>query len=63
MDNSRSIKPTTKEWHSGKLTLYNYGSIAQEKTFPYEFTSAEQLLSDFFANTDRIIYEKNRRDK
>lgn len=28
-----------------------------DKGYPYEFVSAEQLLSDFFDNVDRLINE------
>ncbi|HFO5615127.1 TPA: type II toxin-antitoxin system YafO family toxin [Escherichia coli] len=36
---------------------------SSDKGYPYEFTSAEQLLLDFFNHVDRVIAEQQRGKK
>ncbi|EBM3801191.1 hypothetical protein KG487_003998 [Salmonella enterica subsp. enterica serovar 4,5,12:b:-] len=61
MDNAHGIKPPKKGRFTGKLTVYDHiHRTSFDKGYPYEFISAEQLLSDFFANVDRIIDEITR---
>lgn len=59
MDNAHGIKPPKKGRFSGRLIVYDHmHRTAHDKGYPYEFTSAEQLLTDFFANVDKIINER-----
>lgn len=58
MDNAHAVKFPNKGKFSGRVMMYDHvHKTVMDKGTPYEFTSAQQLLSDFFSNVDRIVAE------
>ncbi len=53
MDNAHAIKPEKK---ANACKVYDHFHKDQnDRGTPYEFTTAEDLLNDFFASVDKII--------
>lgn len=61
MDNAHAIKPPKKGKYSGRLMYDHVHRTPCDKGYPYEFTSAEQLLQDFFAKIDEVIADREKR--
>lgn len=57
-DNAHPVKPPKKFKYAGRiLTNDHRHRRARDKGMPYEYTSAYQLLQDFFAAVDRALEE------
>lgn len=55
-DNAHAIKPPKKFKYAGRRLPYDHKHRhASDKGVPYEFTTAHQLLSDFFDEVDRVL--------
>ena len=60
-DNAHAIRPPTKYRFAGVRLPYDHKHRhAKDKGEPYEFRDAYQLLSDFFAEVDRVLEEIRR---
>lgn len=60
-DNAHAVKPPKKFKYAGSRLPYDHRHRhATDKGVPYEFSSAYQLLADFFAEVD-VVLEKERR--
>jgi hypothetical protein len=60
----RSLVPSSCQTESAKTflekcesTLWTFTKHATDKGTPYTFSSAEQLLSDFFTEVNRVLKE------
>lgn len=54
-DNAHSVKPG-KFKYAGQVLAYDHQHRSSEdQGVPYEFSSAQQLLTDFFAEVDRAL--------
>ena len=61
-DNAHAVKPPTKFKYAGRILPYDHKHRhARDKGVPYEYTSAYQLLQDFFAEVDRVLEEATAR--
>lgn len=59
-DNAHPISIKLGGRYSGRIMKYDHmHKTIQDKGTPYEFVSAEQLLSDFFMEVNRILDEIN----
>ncbi len=59
-DNAHPIKPPKKFKYAGRILGSDHKHRhARDKGVPYEFTSAHQLLVDFFSEADRVLNEAN----
>lgn len=57
-DNAHAIRPPKKFKYAGRILAYDHKHRhARDKGVPYEYTSAYQLLLDFFAEVDRVLEE------
>ena len=57
-DNSHAVKPPKKYKYAGQRLTYDHKHRhATDQGVPYEFTDAAQLLTDFFAESDRVLKE------
>ena len=57
-DNAHAVKPPGKYKFSGQILQYDHKHrTISDKGVPYEFKDAHQLLTDFFAEVDRILKE------
>lgn len=57
-DNAHAIKPPKKFKYAGRILAHDHmHRHSSDKGVPYEFEDAHQLLSDFFADVDRILRE------
>ena len=57
-DNAHAIKPPKKFKYAGrKLTYDHKHRHVSDKGVPYEFQDAVQLMTDFFAEVDRVLKE------
>ena len=57
-DNAHAIKPPKKFKYAGRiLTNDHKHRNARDKGIPYEYTTAHQLLEDFFNAADRALEE------
>ena len=57
-DNAHAVKPSGKYKYAGQILPYDHKHRhITDKGVPYEFKDAYQLLSDFFADVDRILKE------
>lgn len=55
-DNAHAVKPPKK--HAGRLSAFDHKHRhVADHGIPYRFTTAEQLLNDFFADVNRILWE------
>ncbi len=63
-DNAHGIKVKENGRYSGRIIKYDHVHTSMsDKGTPYEFESAEQLLSDFFKEVNSIIQKLNNGDK
>ena len=57
-DNAHAIKPPKKFKYAGRILAYDHRHRhTSDKGVPYGFVDAHQLLSDFFADVDRVLKE------
>lgn len=57
-DNAHAVKPPKKHKFVGRVQAYDHKHRhASDKGVPYEFKDAYQLLTDFFADVDRVLRE------
>jgi len=55
-DNAHAIKPPKKFKYAGRILSYDHKHRhASDKGIPYEFTDAQQLINDFFADVDKVL--------
>lgn len=61
-DNAHAVNPPTKFKYAGRILTYDHKHRHRsDKGVPYEFQDAHQLLSDFFADVDRVLQEVQKR--
>lgn len=61
-DNAHPISIKLGGRYSGRIMKYDHmHKTIQDKGTPYEFVSAQQLLSDFFIEVNIILNEINKR--
>ena len=57
-DNAHAVKPRKKDRYKGRIVAYDHlHKSSIDKGTPYVFCSAEQLLTDFFIEVNRILKE------
>lgn len=57
-DNAHSVKPPRKFKYAGRILAFDHKHRhASDHGVPYEFTTAQQLITNFFADVDRILLE------
>ena len=57
-DNAHAVKPTQKFKFAGQRLTYDHKHRhISDQGVPYEFQNAYQLLTDFFAEVDRVLEE------
>ena len=57
-DNAHAVKPAGRFKFSGQRLSYDHRHRhASDKGIPYTFVDAHQLLSDFFAEVDRVLVQ------
>lgn len=57
-DNAHSVKPPGKFKYAGQVLTHDHKhQDATDKGTPYAFSSADQLLADFFSAVDRALIE------
>lgn len=57
-DNAHAVKPPKRKQYAGRRLAYDHRHRhARDKSVPYEFTSSQQLLEDFFNEVDRVLEE------
>lgn len=57
-DNAHAVKPPKKFKYAGRILAYDHKHRhARDKGVPYEYTSAHQLLQNFFDAVDRVLEE------
>ena len=57
-DNAHLIKPPKKFKYAGRILAFDHKHRhLSDQGVPYEFKDAQQLLTDFFADVDRILQE------
>lgn len=57
-DNAHAVKPPKRKRFSGRRLEFDHRHRhARDKGVPYAFTSADQLLKDFFDEVDRVLKE------
>jgi hypothetical protein len=56
-DNSHAVKPSKKGFGGRRLEYDHVHRTAKDKGTPYEFSSAGQLLTDFFNEVDKVLKE------
>ena len=57
-DNAHAVKPTKRQRYTGRHLAYDHRHRhVRDKGVPCEFTSAQQLLEDFFREVDRVPEE------
>lgn len=55
-DNAHAVKPPGKFKYAGRILAHDHKHRhAQDKGVPYGYTSAHQLLQDFFDEADRVL--------
>jgi hypothetical protein len=55
-DNAHAVKLPGQRHYTGRRLAYDHRHRhAHDKGVPYEFTSAQQLLEDFFDEVDRVL--------
>jgi hypothetical protein len=55
-DNAHGVRPPGRMRYSGRRVTYDHRHRhPRDKGVPYEFTSADQLLKDFFDEVDRTL--------
>jgi hypothetical protein len=56
-DNSHATKPPKKGFGGRRLEYDHIHRHAKDKGVPYEFSSAGQLMKDFFNDVDKLLKE------
>jgi hypothetical protein len=56
-DNAHAVKPPKKFKYAGHITHDHRHRHPRDRGVPYEYTTAHQLLEDFFAAVDRALEE------
>jgi hypothetical protein len=57
-DNAHAVKPPKRKRFSGRRLEFDHKHRhARDKGVPYTFTSADQLLKDFFDEVDSVLKE------
>lgn len=57
-DNAHAVKPPKRKRYAGQRLAYDHRHRhVSDKGVPYEFTSPQQLLEDFFNEVDRVLEE------
>ena len=57
-DNAHAVKPSNQYRYAGQILRYDHKHRhINDKGISYRFTNAYQLLSDFFADVDRVLNE------
>ena len=57
-DNAHAVKPPKCKRYAGRRLAYDHKHRhSRDKGVAYEFTSADQLLKDFFDEADRVLEE------
>lgn len=56
-DNSHAVKPPKKGFGGRRLEYDHVHRHAKDKGVPYAFSSAGQLLTDFFSEVDQVLKE------
>ena len=60
-DNAHAVRPPKKFKYAGRILTFDHTHRqASDKGVPYEFTNAQQLLEDFFADVDRILLHERK---
>lgn len=60
-DNAHAVRPPKKFKYAGRILTFDHTRRhASDKGVPYEFTNAQQLLEDFFADVDRILLHERK---
>lgn len=55
-DNAHAVRPPKKFKYAGRIRAYDHKHRhGLDHGIPYEFTTAHQLLNDFFSDVDRIL--------
>ena len=58
-DNAHSVVTRRRGRYSGRRVVYDHKhSNPGDKKTPYVFESAEQLVTDFFSEVDKVLREK-----
>ncbi|MBV8635352.1 MAG: hypothetical protein JO002_12735 [Burkholderiaceae bacterium] len=58
-DNAHAVKPPKK--YAGRVRTYDHKHRhPADRGVPYEFTNAQQLLNDFFADVTKVLQEVKR---
>lgn len=61
-DNAHAVKPPRKFKYAGRILAYDHKHRhSSDVGVPYEFQDAHQLLTDFFAEVDRVLREVMKR--
>lgn len=60
-DNAHAVKPPKRRRYAGRRLAYDHKHRhSRDKGAAYEFTSADQLLKDFFNEVDRVLKERQK---
>ena len=60
-DNAHAVKPPRRKRYAGRrLACDHKHRHSRDKGVAYEFTSADQLLKDFFDEVDRVLEEMHK---
>lgn len=55
-DNAHGVKTSGKFKYAGRIQFYDHKHrYPSDKGVPYEFKDVQQLMTDFFADADRIL--------
>ena len=61
-DNAHAVKLPKKYKYAGRVLAFDHKHRhVSDQGVPYEFSDAVQLLTDFFADVDRVLSELKRR--
>lgn len=61
-DNAHAVKPSKKFKYAGRILPYDHKHRnSSDEGVPYGFQDAHQLLTDFFADMDRVLKEVEER--
>jgi hypothetical protein len=59
-DNAHAVKPPKRKRYAGRRLAYDHRHRhSRDKGVPYEFTSPQQLLEDFFNEVDHVLEVSN----
>ena len=57
-DNAHAVKPPKKFKYAGRILAYDHKHRhASDHGIPYEFKDAQQLITDFFSDVDKVLQE------